>query len=180
MNDGIGIQKIQDDSEFITGDNPVVIRNSQGSLYNIFALDNIILLPINKKYLITIIPKAESTLQGTFNRISASQDYVITVNYDIEKNSEKWIIGSKDGIYNHLGKVNLIDTDAQEGSKYVDRITKQASIMSELDAVLTKNNGILNTAVINKILEASKQEVMKDDVNMIRYVNELKKNGLIS
>jgi len=180
MNDGIGVSKIEDSSEFITGDNPVIIRSAQGSLVNIFEKDNVIHLPINKKYLLTIIPKSEDSLQGKFLRISASQDYVVSINYDIVKNSEKWIIGSKDGIHNHLDKVEAIDNDIKGGSEYADRMIEKANVMKDLEIVRQKNGGILNKEVLNKIIDASKLDVMKDDVNMVRYIAELKRDGHIS
>jgi len=178
-NDGIGISKIEDDSEYITSDNPVIIRNPSGTAKNIFALSNVIMLPINKKYLITIIPKAEQSMAGKFLRISASFDDVVGVNDDIERNSEKWIIGSKDGIHNHLEKVNKINTDFKEGSEFAKRLIQKRELLKPLDAILSSNGGVINQEFISKILELSKAEIMKDDVNMVRYLKELKRDGFI-
>jgi len=179
MNAGIGVSKIEDNSEYITGDNPVIIRNSKGFLFNIFASDNVIYLPINKKYLITITPQKEESLEGTFNRISASFDDVIGINHDIVKNSEKWIIGSKDGIHNHLDGVDSIENDKQIGLNTFERIQKKGILMKQLDEVLSENDGKLTPQVIQKIIQISKEDVMQDDVNMKRYISELKSKGFI-
>jgi len=178
-NDGIGISKIEDDSEYITSDNPVIIRNSRGKMRNIFSKGNVIYLPINNKYLITITPKSEDELKGTFSRISASFDDVVGINHDIEKNSEKWIIGSKDGMHNHLDKVELIEKDRRAGESYFNRNIKKAILMKELEKVLNRNGGTLTREVIVKIIAVSKEEVMKDDVNMKRYLVQLREKGFI-
>lgn len=179
LNDGIGIAKIEGNSEFITSDNPVTIRNAKGNLENIFDTDNIINLPINKKHLITITPKQEKSLKGKFLRISASSDYVTGMNNAIESKCDKWIIGSKDGVNNHLEKVEKIETDPIIGKKFIDSVLEKEKIVRELSIILDKNNGILTQEVLDKLVEASKSEIMKDDENMIRYISELKQYGLI-
>lgn len=173
LNDGICISKIEDDSEYITSDNPVIIRNTHGFNENIFSRGNIIHLPISPKYKITLIPKAETTLKGSFLRISDTRDIVIGINHDIEKNSEKWIIGSKDGINNHLDNVDAIENDASTGEEFIERNEEKAKIMFELLEILEKNNGSISEDLIVALREAEKNEFMKDDPNLKRFIKYL-------
>lgn len=178
-NDGIGITKIEDSSKYITSDNPVIIRNALGDASNIFSKDNVIHLPINEKYLITLIPKNESSLKGTFHRISGSIDDVTGINFDIEKNSSKWIIGSKDGIDNHLEHVNSVDNDPKTGEEFKKRTLAKAKVMQGLIEILEKNNGNLTQELLDALQKVSEDEYMKDDVNLIRFLKSLKQAGMI-
>jgi len=177
--DGIAVYKIEDESEFITSDNPIIIRNANGTLDNIFAYDNVIYLPINNKYLITITPKSEASLQNTFLRISADFDFVMTINYDIDKNSDKWIIGSENSISSHLDLMEQTKETTEDNMRIFERAEKKHVIMQKLSKLLDKSDGKLTNEVIEELKKASKTEIMKDDVNMIRYMNELKANGYI-
>lgn len=175
-NDGISVSKIEDDSEFITSDNPVIIRNAYGINENIFSPDNIIHFPITDKHMITITPKIEKTLIGSFLRISDTKDIVTGINHDIEKNSKTWIIGSKDGINNHLDNVDAIENDLQTGNEFAERNIEKAKISFELCQVFDKNNGMITQDVIDKLKEASQNEFMKDDPNLIRFLKYLNIN----
>lgn len=171
--DGISISKIEDDSEFITSDNPVIIRNTQGVNLNIFSPDNLIHLPITNKFMFTLTPKSESTLKGSFLRISDTNDIVTGINHDIEKNSEKWIIGSKDGINNHLDMVDSIENNIQIGEEFAKRNIEKARVAFDLGKVLDKNGGMFSQEVIDKLKEASRNKYMKDDPNLKRFLRYL-------
>ena len=103
----------------------------------------------------------------------------MTINHDIDNNSEKWIIGSENSINSHLDLMEQTKTITKDNKVIIERAEKKNVIMQELLDVLDKNGGKLTTKEIETLIKASKTEIMKDDVNMIRYINELKTSGYI-
>jgi hypothetical protein len=180
QNAGIGISKIVDDSEFITSDNPVVIRNSKtGEFYNLYDPDNIIMLPINSKYLISIQSNSETSLANSFNRILSDYLQAITVNIDIERNSEQWIIGSKRSVHGHITdqqKYNEINPENIQ--RFLD-MKNRAMLLSAFDGLLKSKGYTIDQEVVSKFVEISKNPLMKDDQNVKRVLEEFRKDGWI-
>lgn len=177
INDGIGIKKIIDDYEFITSDNPVIIRNSSEGFSNLFDPTNIIHLPINHKYLLSIAPKAENDLANTFNRIEGRFQSVLVINVDIEKNSQNWIIGSEKSIHNHLSDQINFNEMTPANEKLVSDTKEEAKLMRDLYGVLERSNGIITEEFIVKLKELSNHDLFKDDPNVSRNIKELREKG---
>ena len=178
--DGIGITKNVDDSQFITSDNPVCIRNMYtGEFHNLFDINNIITLPINHKYLLTITPKFDNSLKGTFSRISGNLLDTLISNHSVEQNSEKWIIGTPESIKNHIRDQIIYNEETPENLKMLEDMKERARILNEFDCFRMSQGGLVNDAVILKFLEISEMEVMKDDPNVKRLLDRFREQGLI-
>lgn len=170
--DGIGITKIEDDFQFITSDNPVCIRNMHtGDFYDLFDINNIITLPINHRYILTITPKFDNTLKGTFSRISGNYLDALISNHSIEQNSEKWIIGTPDSITNHISDQIKYNELTPDNLKMFEDMKRRAQIMNEFDSFRISQGGIVNDKVVKRFLEISEMEVMKNDPNVIRILS---------
>jgi len=177
--DGIGITKIEDESKFITSDNPVCIRNMQtGDFYDLFDVHNMITVPINHKYILTITPKFDSTLKGTFSRLSGNYLDALISNQSVEQNSDKWIIGTPESIQNHIDDQIKYNEINPENLKMVEDMKKRAHILREFDSFRLSQGGV-NDAVIKRFLEISEMEVMKGDPNVKRILDRFKDQGLI-
>ncbi len=180
QNAGIGISKLVDKSEFITCDNPVIIRNKKtGKFHDLYDPDNLIMLPINNKYLVTVLPNTEESLYHSFNRIESNFIQTLTVNIDIEKNSEQWIIGTPRSIEHHLYDQWSYNLITPKNLQMVEDMKQQLKIMLEFTAFLKSRNNIIDDEVVKRFVEISKNPLMKDDPNVIRTLAEFKQEGRI-
>jgi len=177
---GIGISKLVDESEFITCDNPVIIRNSKtGKLFDLYDPYNVIMLPINNKYLITILPNSEESLFHSFNRIESNFIQTLTVNIDIEKNSDLWIIGTQKSIDNHIYDQWSYNLITPKNLQIVEDMKQRLKIMLEFTAFLKSRNNVIDDEVVKMFVEISNNPLMKDDPNVIRALSEFRKEGRI-
>ncbi|MEO8147135.1 MAG: DUF4238 domain-containing protein [Bacteroidia bacterium] len=177
LNDGIGVKKIVDDSEFITSDNPLIIRNQSGELSNLFHPENSILLPINNKYLLMISPKSDTFLSNTFHRIEGRFKSVFVINVDVEEKSEKWIIGSEKSVLNHITDQIKYNEPTEANEKLVTDSDEKVKLLGELDEVLEKNNNKITDEFIVKIKALNNHELFKDDGNIIKTMKNLREQG---
>lgn len=177
LEDGISVKKIIDDSEFITSDNPVIIRNSGNAPFNLFDPENIIHLPINHKYLLSILPKSEKEFRGKLMRIEGRLRSVLVINSDVEKNSERWIIGSKNSIDNHIYDQFKYNQPTPENEKWVSDSEKQAEMLGDLIKILERTNGNITDEFIVALKILNKNELFKDDPNLSRNIEDLRLKG---
>ena len=95
LNSTICINKSVGEWDFISCDNPVIIRFSQND-NDIYSPNNIIHIPFTPKYCITILPEDLTVgLNNNINRILYNNHNVMLINHDIETNHEKYIFGSE-------------------------------------------------------------------------------------
>lgn len=105
MNDGISINFSIEDIEYITGDNPVIMRNIKGDLTNSFSSENMIHVPLSPKTSITIMPSKFEDNKNTFTRYNHDKFNVLTINSDIQKYHEKFLLGTNDGLITFLSDI---------------------------------------------------------------------------
>jgi hypothetical protein len=99
---GICINKVCGDWEFISGDNPLIIRSPNGQFEDVFSPHNIIHLPFTPKYCVTIIPESESKNIAGFSRYKYPNHHIMTINHDIEHHHEKYMFGTKEALQDYL------------------------------------------------------------------------------
>ncbi len=176
--DGLGFNIIADDSEFITGDNPVIIRNHlTGQFHHLFDPNNVIYLPIDHKRMLTITPKNFGRIENRVLRVLCTEDFAITTNYDIEANSEKWIIGSEDSLKNHMVDQAAKKDETPENIHWLENNKMKASLMGELYDMLIKNNDEINSEIAAKVLSLSQHNLLKDDPQLKKALASLKELG---
>lgn len=176
LKDGIGVMKLVDDSLFITSDNPVIIRDGY-NLKNIFDSKNIIHLPLNEKYLLTLTPKSESSLEGTFHRIEGTLWNSLTVNSDIEKYSENWILGSKKSLEKHLNDQKKFNEETPENLKKVDGFKEIALKLNSFISIAEKN-GLSNPETIAAMKKLKDNPLINEDPNFKNMLIELREKGI--
>lgn len=175
---GIGVNMIVDDSELITSDNPVIIRNyNTGESDNLFDPESIIYLPIDRKLMLTIIPNSFGSANENVLRVLSTRDFTLSINTDVEGNSEKWIIGSEDSIKNHLDEKAKRNEWTMENIQWLLESKKKADLMNELGEILSKNGDSMNAEVAAKVRELAKHELLKDDPQMKKALISLIRLG---
>jgi len=176
---GIGITYIEDDSKFITCDNPVFSDSSKG-FESSFDPNVIFQFPITPKILITLLPISDDYLKDSFQKIKFTKFNTLITNYMIEENSEKWIIGSEETLSTHVLEQEICNDPTSEDSKQLVDVTEgKGLLMLELEAVMAKHNYSLAPEVIDKFVVLSKSEEIKNDPNFIETLKILKDRGLI-
>lgn len=122
LNDGISINKAPGDTEFITGDNPVIIRNREGNLIEALDPNNIIHIPITPKYCITITPKSEVELGGEFIRFEYNKWMVAGINGNIDELHQTFLMGTEKGLTDYLSYAEVLKSPAEENDPIIENI----------------------------------------------------------
>ena len=186
--DDISVYHIYDDSEFITSDNPVIIRAQADPTHpdfdedeyfnqtiNPFEKTNMIHLPIDRKTMLTIIPSSErTTISASLRRMEIGLLDVMIYNSDIERNSEKWILGSKDGIEQHLHVQYEANVESPENTIQVENY-KQRTLAFNVLVKLMEKHGIKSVEVKNQIDEMEKHPFTSSDPNFRKLVLEIER-----
>lgn len=107
--DGIMVMKLLDsDCEFITSDNPVIVRNIHGGRTLPFDTSNVMKLPIDNKHMLLLIPYADADTINTIVRYDVSGNICniksLTANSEQCSSAERFILGSESSLTNFLGK----------------------------------------------------------------------------
>lgn len=186
--DDISVYHIYDDSEFITSDNPVIIRAQADPTHpdfdedeyfnqtiNPFEKTNMIHLPIDRKTMLTIIPSSEkTTISASLRRMEIGLLDVMIYNSDIERYSEKWILGSKDGIEQHLHIQYEANVESQENAKHVENYKQRTLAFNDLVKLMEKH-GVKSEEVKNQIDEMEKHPFISSDPNFRKLVLEIER-----
>jgi hypothetical protein len=99
MKDNIRVIKVDHESNFINSDNPIIITKAGGKHFMPFDPDNLLSLPLNEKYKITLYQNANIFLPNYIGRIlhkgeMASREIQVN-NFYQYKMAERFIIGNK-------------------------------------------------------------------------------------
>jgi hypothetical protein len=182
ITDNICVYHISDESEFITCDNPVIIRpNADPSDENFnyneyysqqinpFEPKNTIHLPIDRKTLLTILPSPDKKSYNLLQRLEVGITDVIIYNSEIEKYSDKWILGSEEGIGNHLKDQQKYSELNHENSTIAENYIDLTLEIKKLVELLEKY-GPKNDLVIEQINFMQKKPHINSDNNFKRMV----------
>lgn len=101
---GICINKAVGDWDFISGDNPVIIRSPNGQFVDVFSAENIVHVPFTPKFCITIMPDTDTKEVPTFTRYDYPNHHIMTINYDIEEHHEQYIFGSEQALKDYVNE----------------------------------------------------------------------------
>lgn len=144
---GISINKAVREWEFISGDNPVIIRNKKGELDDVLSRENIIHIPLTPRYLVTILPANESSLHKSFNRIFYDDDSVMSINYDIERLHQKYLLGTKVSLEYYVKNSPEYKAPAPPDHPKILRVKRVEAAVTTLVQVLIRNNGKITKEV---------------------------------
>ena len=169
LNDGIAINKAVGKWEFITGDNPVIIREGSNKLEDVLHPRNIIHIPITSQYCITITPNSETSLQNKFTRIDYSDIWVMGINTDIERLHEQYLIGSKKGLEDYESKSPEFLAKSDENHPIL--VNAKALVKANLHTLIeSSKHGVLSIQHQEVFMNYwNNLEVFRKDPNNIRY-----------
>lgn len=177
IEDGIGINKIINEYELITSDNPVSITNIYGKPFNLFDDDNMISVPINNKYVLEILPHSLTDMKNTFHRIEGDLIPLLSSNHKIEENSERWLIGSKDGIENNFILQKKYGEETPDNLEMLEKLKQSVILSKEFQELLVQLNTNPTDEIASKLKQLSENPILKDDSNIKRSIKELREQG---
>lgn len=184
--DGICVYKLVDDSEFITSDSPVIMRpfmdpkdeNFDYSILNKkinpFDVKNMIHLPLDKKHILTIMPRMDETMINNIQRLKIRKIDSLMYNYDVEKFSENWILGSKEGVENHIIDQEKFNEETPENIAMFNDYKEMVSENKELKQLMVKY-GVGHEKVKVKLNKMKKNPKVTADPNFNKLVEEIEK-----
>lgn len=184
--DGLCVYKLIDDSEFITSDNPVIMRPNMNPFdpkfdYGIlnqetdpFSPQNMIHLPLDKKHILTIMPRMDETLVNTIQRLDIKEFDSLMYNLDIEKSSDDWILGSKEGIENHYNNQKKYNEETPENLKRVEDYQEMVKENFEL-MKLREEYGVGHEKVREKLNQMKNNPKVTTDPNFKKLVEDIEK-----
>jgi hypothetical protein len=146
---GISVNKIASTTtwEFISGDNPVIIRSKTGEFEEVFSDHNMIHVPITPKYAISIMPRSEVSLRNTFYRTLYGNDSIMGVNYAIETRHVRYLLGTKSALELYLKESPIYKAPAPANHPKILTLREVQNAVQGLVLVLQKNNGIVTAEV---------------------------------
>jgi len=181
LKDNMAVYHIVDESEFITSDNPVIIRpfadptepNFDYQQYysqqiNPFDPSNMIHLPLDKKTILTILPGTGEHPSDYLQRMEIGKVDVLMYNSDIQKYSENWILGTKEGIENHISDQQTHNVVNEQNIAMVEDYQEKVLLFRDFLGVLEKY-GAKSSEVKIKLEELKKKPSIASDVNFQRY-----------
>jgi hypothetical protein len=131
--------------DFISGDNPVIIRNLSGKLNNVFAEDNMIFIPLTPRYLISILPPSEISEPSTLYRNLYDDDMVMTINHDIEMLHQRYLLGSQESLNEYLKEVPYYKAPVQENDPKVILMKNRLVAMEHISELFKDTGGIITS-----------------------------------
>jgi uncharacterized protein DUF4238 len=184
--DGICVYKLNDESEFITSDNPLIMRpfmdptdlNFDYSILNEdinpFNVKNMIHLSLDNKHILTIMPRMEEAIVNTIQRLEVRKIDGLMYNSDIEKYADEWILGTKEGIEEHYKDQKIYNEKTPENLGMFEdykEMVLELSILTEL----MERHGIRHEKVLSRIEEMKSNPKVMADPNFMKIVNEIEK-----
>ena len=183
--DTICVYHISDESEFITCDNPVIIRPFANptdpqfdyTIYynqeiNPFDSSNMIHLPIDNKTILIILPSTEKQSDGFLQRLDIGLIDVLMYNSDIEKHSETWILGSEKGVVEHLKNQQKYNEINSENLNMINDYKDKVFELIEFSELLQKH-GTKSEIIKEKIKIMKSKPHIFSDLNFQRFLKQI-------
>lgn len=177
IKDVIYVYHIIDESELITSDNPVIIRpyadptdknfdaeKHYNQVINPFDKTNTIHLPLNNKTILTILPNLDAFPDLKIKRLEKLQIDTVMYNHDIERYSERWILGKPGSIEKHIKDQAEFNEKNPEAVSAVAAYIEKTIQIKELTELIEKN-GVKNEDVRAKAKYMETLESVKNDPN---------------
>jgi len=189
IKDVIYVYHIIDDSELITSDNPVLIRpyadptdkNFDHEEYysqeiNPFDRRNTIHLPLDNKTILTILPNLDSFPDLKIRRLEKLHFDTIMYNNDVERYSERWILGKPGSIEKHMRDQIEFDKPTPENKAILDAYIEKTIQLKELTELIEKN-GVKNADVLAKAKYMETLDSVKNDPNFGVILDTINKSN---
>ncbi|WP_343657979.1 DUF4238 domain-containing protein [Chryseobacterium sp.] len=174
--DNMAVYHIADENEFITSDNPVVLRPFVDVTSPDYSLEvyysreidpfdpkNMICISLDAKTILVILPSEDNKVVNTFLQQSDISFFdVLMYNSEIEKFSEQWIVGSDKGVQSHVSDQVKYNKDTPENRKLLGDYQKKTIKLLELQKKIEKY-GLDSDEVKFEVVQLRELDYMAND-----------------
>lgn len=116
--DDIIVDKLSDENQFFTSDNPVIMENIQDGTISPLDPENMIRLPLDTKHILTIMPHSKSDNAHFIFRSKHTGGRSIMKmfanNYSQLASCHKYILGTKKGLNDYISKIEDYEKSIDE------------------------------------------------------------------
>lgn len=172
----ISVFKVEGDVDLITSDNPVIIHSAVQNKFHLYDPTNIIEVPLDRRHFLFVYPNTETSSSTKITRGIRDKHFGLTLNYQVQKKAEQWIIGFPESCKKHLADQIKYGEYNDENLKTVELIEQRAKLMSELLSTMEKY-GFPSIQVADKIKAFKKLECFTDNHDIEEISEQLKQEG---
>lgn len=116
--DGLMVDKLSDENQFFTSDNPVIMENMQSGPIAPLDPENMIRLPLDTKHILTIMPHSQSDGKHLIIRArhlgGQSIGIMVSNNYSQLASCHRYILGSQKGLNDYISKMGEYERPIDE------------------------------------------------------------------
>ncbi len=178
MNAGISVMKVVGEIDLITSDNPVEMHSTTKNRFHPFDPTNIIRLPLDSRHYLIIYPNTEEIIKEYIFRSERDSYFVLTSNYNSEKNSEDWILGKPGSIGAHVKDQKKYFSETPDNLKMMSVFEEMTKDLKDLGEKIDQY-GITHEITLNKIKELIQKPIHQHNKNLKENYEELRKKGYI-
>lgn len=182
MHCGIDVVTVPESVPIITSDNPVSIFDMNGKLSkNTFHHENMIEVPLNRTSYLIIHPNATS--ESSYNRIHRSrrdEHFAGGVNFKVEENSDKLLIGYPGDIDIHFDSQKRLGEWSKENVASFGNMLKKTQLGVELMKIHHRTGSLLNREIADKVKEIRATGLMDGEPILENLILELAKAGFLT
>lgn len=173
----INVIEIEDKTApLITCDNPVSIRHMKTNKFaGLFDVNSVITLPLDSYHFLEIHPNTYEDGDTVINRLTHDKGFAFTTNGITQSNAENWILSKSGNIDIHF-KIQDHYEDKKNGEDYIKKIKYKAEQMQRILSMTEKEGFTKN--IIDEYKKLEKHPYFKDDKNLKKHIDDMKKNGL--
>jgi len=181
----MAVYHIDDDSEFITCDNPIILRPNPkfingcldeyeyfNQVINPFNPENMMQVPLDKKTMLCVLPRLKEFAPELLQRVEIGTKDVVVYNDEVFRSAETWILGSEKGILNYYAdKINAnapTEKNIQDFHNYRESVLLLNSFVD-----LLAEKGLTNPDVQNAIKEIRNNPKIIGDDRFKNFVSKL-------
>lgn len=179
-NAGLSVFHMNEDIDLITSDNPVIMHSVVGNSFNVFDPTNIISLPLDTKHFLTIFPNTSSSLTDRVFRGDQGKWFALATNFQVDNNSEDWIIGRPHSICAHISDQKQYGEQTTGNLQALEDLKEKSKDSQELLKIIEKVGTIAHQNVANKVRELRRKRIHLNDPEMSKMVLELARHGFLT
>ncbi|MCC5920638.1 MAG: DUF4238 domain-containing protein [Cyclobacteriaceae bacterium] len=175
---GLMVQELKGEQEFITSDNPVEIRNIFDPRFNLFSDGNMVSIPLDPKHLLTVMPKNEGTI---LNKVIYKRDDFflhVNTNFSTYQNAERWVIGTIKGLASFRNDLRVYNQPADENHPLLQIFEEKVRLMAELNHHIQNGISNRNPGLIEFLKALKNHKLFEEHLDIRDAYDSMKKLGL--
>jgi hypothetical protein len=176
--DGLYVNELVGDNEYLTCDNPVKIGHFSQSSFDLFDSKNSIYIPLDARHALYFPPKQEETI---INKVLYGRDNFVEhyyTNLNTFKNAERWLIGTKLNIERFLAENKLMSENSPYTQFIVDKQKSKLDLMMHIVPLVEKGISNDNVELVSVLKILPQLKMYEENVEIRDLYSDMKAAGL--